>query len=532
MMKKMFFVLLILLPVLLFCQAYTDEENVPGDPFFEEDPVYPESAEFGMGGVVGAVTVDNITYSQIRLRPQIEVGKFGFGLDVDLLIDAAGNVRKEDWDEWQDYVNKIFFISYGRRKDPFYFKVGSIPDYTLGHGLIFEHYSNMLQYPSVKNVGGYFGINTAISGMGFEVYTHNIHQNEILALRAHANPLGLMEVPLLEKLKIGVNLGIDRNQYGKYDDKDGDNIPDVYDKFPNNSSHWLDTDDDGIADNVDLDINGNGSMDHPSLNPYVESSFPGIAINYPDYPFDNDVTPDLAEAYPDADEIMVYSLDYQLPLIDTGTFFLDNYGEVAMIDGYGSGVIFPGFSSKFLIFDAKLEFRNFGSKFLPGYFDRLYDEQRSQVKYLDWDEDGRKHWSLVTKESMLNEIDPSLGWFGFLRANLYDTVFLKVAFQDMYGDDSFMGKSLWGSVTVNPRITPKLKEATIYYSQTNVNYINFKYPRNFNAHVLGRLVYSISENTDLVGRYSEYYNDLNSDGIIKGKDEVLEVITFGVEFTF
>jgi hypothetical protein len=531
-MKKLALVVLVLLPLMLFCQVYTDDANVPGDPFFEEEPIYPDSAQYGMGGVVGAVTVGNITYSQVRLRPEIKLGKFGFGLDIDMLIDSEGKIRKADWDEWQDYINKIFYVSYAQKRDPFYFKVGCIPDYVLGHGLIFDHYSNMLRYPEVKNVGGYVGVNTDLSGLGFEAYTHNVHMNQIIALRGHLNPLGWTKTPFLSKFKIGANVGIDRNQYGKYEDKDGDNIPDVYDKFPNNSSQWLDTDDDGIPDNQDADLNGNGIIDDPSCNDFVQLNFPDIAEHYPFYHFEENVIPDSAEAYPDPDAISVYSIDYQIPLVDTETFFLDNYGEIATIDGYGSGVIFPGFSSKFLIFDAKLEFRNFGSKFLPGYFDRLYDEQRSEVKYQELDDLGRRHWSLLTKESSLDNVAPSLGWFGFLRANIYDVVFFKVAFQDMYGKDRFLGKSLWTSASLNPTMIPKLKEATIYYSQANVNYINFRYPRNFNANVLGRVVYSLSENTNLVGRYSEHYNDLNEDGIIKGKDEILEVFTFGVEFNF
>jgi hypothetical protein len=468
----------------------------------------------------------------VRLLPQINVGKLGFGLDVDLLIDSEGQVRKEDWDTWEDYVNKIYFISWARRKDPFYFKVGCIPDYTLGHGLIFDHYSNMLRYPEVKNVGAYVGINTPYSGLGFEAYTHNIHQNEILAGRVSVNPLALLEIPLLEKLKISANVGIDRNQYGKYEDEDNDKIPDVYDKFPNDANHWLDTDNDGIPDGMDIDINGNGIIDHPDYNSYVAQWFPEIvAQNTTGYVFDTSVLRDTVQAYPKDDDVLVYSMDYQIPLVEGDFFSLANYGEIAMIDGYGSGVIFPGFSSKFLIFDAKLEFRNFGEQFLPGYFDRLYNNQRSYVQYLERPTGG-KEWSLATKEASLASIEPSLGWFGYLRANIYDMIYVKGAYQDMYGESTFLGKSLWASISVNPTMISKLKEATIYYSQTNVNYINFKYPRNNNSNVMGRLVYAISDNTNLVGRYSEIYSDLNGDGNIKGKDEVQEMFNFGVEFTF
>ncbi|MDD2229012.1 MAG: hypothetical protein PHY48_06340 [Candidatus Cloacimonetes bacterium] len=533
-MKKQLLFLLILLPLLCFAQVYTDSNNTPGDQSVEEDADYPDGAEMGMSGAIGTVMVGDELYSQVRLLPQINIGKFGFGLDVDLLIDGEGNVRKEDWDTWQDYVNKIYFISWGRRKDPFYFKVGSIPDYTLGHGLIFNHYSNMLCYPGIKNVGAYVGVNTPFSGLGFEAFTHNIHENEVLAGRVHINPLALLEIPLLEKLKIGVNMGIDRNQFGRFEDTDGDNIPDVYDKFPNDANSWLDTDNDGFADNVDLDINGNGVIDDPSINHYVAQQFPEIVADpsYLGYQFDTSVLPDTVQAYPKADEVTVYGLDYQIPLIETDLFYFDNYGEIAKIDGYGTGVIFPGFSSKFLIFDAKLEFRNFGDQFLPGYFDMLYNNQRSSVQYLERPSDGRREWSLTTKEATMGNVKSSLGWFSSLRANIYDKVFVKGAYQDMYGEGDFRGKSLWGSITVNPTFISNLKEATIYYSQTNVNYIDYRRLRNEDAYLLGRVSYALSDNTNLVGRYSEIYNDLNADGRIKGKDEVQTVLTFGVEFAF
>jgi hypothetical protein len=529
-MKKYLFLVLILLPVILFGQAGYGEISIPGDPMWEEESETTEGTHWGMGGAVGAVTIDNQTYSQIRLQPELQVWKFGLGLDIDLIIDAEGKVRKEDWDEWQDYVNKILFLRFAQRNDPFYFKVGSIPDYTLGNGLIFNHYSNMTLYPQVKNVGGYVGINTHLSGLGFEAYTHNLHKNEILAGRVHFQPLAVTNIPLLEKLRVGVNVGIDRDQYGKYEDKDGDNIPDVYDKFPKDKNRYLDTDNDGIADNDDIDIDGDNIFDDPSVNTFVRDHFTVIEVL--DYELDMDVKPDIATAYTEKDEVLVYSVDYQLPLIESERFNLIHYGEIAKIDGYGTGMIFPGFSSKFFIFDARLEFRNFGDQFLPGYFDRQYDQQRAQVRHIISDGNGNQIWYLTTKEETLKDVESSLGWFGYLRANLFNIVYAKIAYQDMYGKHNFLGKSLWASVTVCPSIVPKLKEASVCYAQSNVNYINFKYPRNENANILGRLVYSISDNANLVGSYREYYTDINNDGKIKGKDEIIETFTFGVEFWF
>ncbi|MDD2331664.1 MAG: hypothetical protein PHI68_03315 [Candidatus Cloacimonetes bacterium] len=531
-MKKYGLLVLLLLPLFLFCQMA------------EEDSEPTEGTNFGMSGAVGSITIGDQTYSQIRLMPEISVWKFGFGLDIDLLIDSEGNIREEDWDEAEDIINKIYYIRFAQRRDPFYFKVGSIPDYTLGHGLIFDGYSNTLRYPAVRNIGGYVGINTPFSGLGMEVFTHNIEKNEILAGRLHARPLELMDFPLLSKIRLGVNFGIDRDQYGKYEDKDGDGYPDAYDAFPDNELIWIDTDGDGFPDPplesgtpepgviYDIDVNGNGGIDHPDENTYVNQEFPGIATSSPDFPFNTGLHSDTADKLDKEKEVLVYSVDYELPLIETDMLALSHYAEYAMIQDYGNGIIFPGFAAKFFIFESQLEFRNFSDKFLPGYFNNLYDEQRSNVLYTTDPVTGARHYTLVTKDSQLDAIKASLGWFGSLRANIANIIFLKVAYQDMYGEDVITGKSIWGTLGLDPALVPRLKEAQVTYGQTDVPYISIKALRSPSAQINGRLAYGLSDSTYLVGNYSERYFDLDGNGEIKGKDEVVKSMTFGVEFQF
>lgn len=526
--------LLVILPLAFNAQSLNDNDMFPGDELWEEE-LYPtlESPQYGASGVVGAITLNGITYSQIRLRPELAFWKIGLGLDIDLLIDSNGKVRTEDWDDWQDIMGKIIYIRFADRKSPFYFKTGSIPDYTLGHGLIFDDFSNMLRYPQVKNIGGYVGINTNVAGLGFEVYTHNIFINEIVAGRLHSKPLQNLNLPWLSNIKIGVNAGIDRNQYGRYPDTDGDGYPDIYDKFPSDPNRWLDSDDDGIADNHDLDLNGNGVIDDPALNPAVETAFPGIGTAYPDYPFDNQLFPDVAQSYTTKKPLQIYSVDYELPFYESDVLTLSNYGEFAVIKDHGNGLIFPGFGAKFMFFDAKMEFRNFSSGFLPGYFDNLYEAKRSEVVYDQPDPvTGQRLYYLTTKDTILDSVTPTLGWFGFVRANIYDVAFLKLAFQDMYGKNMVAGKSLWIKLGSAPKVIPKLQEASIYYSQTNVDYIDLTSLRNSQAKLEGRLTYSIADNANLIGKYTERYTDLNNDGRIRGRNEIVELLSFGVEFTF
>ncbi len=527
-MQKCCLILMLILPLMAWAQGMP--QTIPGDPGMEDEYADHEGFGYGMTGMVGSISMDGESYSQVRLRPEMAIGKFGFGLDIDMLFDANGKIVSDNWQDWRDYLNKIYFIRFAGRQDPFYFKVGCIPSYTLGHGLIFDHYSNVLRYPSEKNVGGYVGVNTPFSGTGLEIFTHNIHRNEILAARLHADPFHYTKVPFLQSIKLGVNIGTDRNQHSKYPDRDGDGIPDVYDGFPDDPNFWLDTDGDGIPDEQDVDIDGDGLVDHPDLNDYVADTFPNITDGADPDDFDYSVISDRAVAYNRWKNIKVFSIDYQIPIVESFVFSLDHYGEYAKIQKYGDGIIFPGFSTRFAIFNAKFEFRSFSDQFLPGYFDRLYDEQRSKIRITQSGE--QRVYDLVTKEQFLKEAKSSLGWFAYLSANVLDIGYIKVAYQDMYGKEMNTGKGLWANITANPHNVLNLKQAGISYSQTHVPYVDFLNPRNANAAVSGQIVYSLSPNADLIGRYSEIYNDVNQDGKIKGDAEVISSFAFGVEFIF
>jgi hypothetical protein len=80
-----------------------------------------------MGGSFGTLMVGDHTYTQIRLMPELVIGKVGIGLDVDILIDEDGNWRKEDWDHFDDYLKKVYYVRYGHRGDPFYGRIGGSP---------------------------------------------------------------------------------------------------------------------------------------------------------------------------------------------------------------------------------------------------------------------------------------------------------------------------------------------------------------------------------------------------------------------
>ncbi|MFO8145042.1 MAG: hypothetical protein R6T89_04885 [Candidatus Syntrophosphaera sp.] len=533
-MSRYWIVILLIFPVLITAQSLNDDYMFPGDETWQ-DPVYDiiDHPEYSLGGMLGTIMIDGTTYTQFRLRPEVAIWKLGLGMDIDLLFDGDGKLRRKGWESWEDILGKLFYLRFADRSDSLYFKIGCIPDYTLEHGFIFDDYSNMLRYPNEKPIGGYFGINTNSYGFAFEVYTHDISRNDIFAGRASLNPLQSTNIPLVKNITVGANFGGDRNPQGKYPDQDGDGYPDVYDKFPDDPLFWLDTDDDGTPDSQDLDLNGNSILDHPDLNPYVDEVFPGIAENYPDYPFDTAVYPDSAAQYAENEPMYIYSFDYGLPIVENDVFSLLHYGEYAVMKDHGRGLIFPGLASRFMMFDAKVELRALGSEFIPGYFDNLYDEQRCQVVHRSLDEEnGRMIYYLETKDAILEDVDFGWGWFGYLKANVTDIGHIKAAYQDMFGGRRSRGKSLWCKITAMPAKLPKLKEASLYYAQTNVDRIDLKEFRNVNSQLSGRLVYGYNEYYSLVCKYTEYYTDLNSDGKIRGEDEVVESIILGIDFQF
>lgn len=500
-MKKLLILFLLLTPLLIFAQ--NDAQNASSEEGFQ------------MGGSAGSMTIDGETYTRVRLNPEFSIWKFGVGLDFDFLITPDGGIREEDWDEGKDYINKILYLRYAHRGDPFYAKVGSFPTYSIANGLIMNDYTNMLQFPETRKIGGYFGVNTPFSGLGLELFTADFAENDIIAGRAHIKPFEYSQVPLLDNLEFGVTVAMDVDQLNKFNDEDGDDVPDVFDAFEDDADYSVDTDNDGFPDELDYDADGDNLIDNPNDGSDWWANLPGDMQ-------DHETILDEARIYGDEDEVVIVGSDYRLPIITYDYFSLYHYAEFAKIVDYGQGFIFPGFGAKVAIFDINLEGRRFEDEFVPGYFDNLYDDQRA---YVVGDE-------IVTKESLLEFVNASTGWYGSVTTNIANMLYFDLAYQDMYGEDVTTGKSLWAGLRADTNMIPKIKEASITYSQANKSYINFKYFRNANAVVNGKISYELGPKSYLVGNYKERYTDINGDKKIKGDDEIQKTFGFGVEFKF
>ncbi|MFC1567050.1 hypothetical protein ACFL4A_04330 [bacterium] len=172
------------------------------------------AAPFQMDGAMGTVVLtddqgNQTMYSQLSLRPQINLGKLGVGLDLFFYFDENGYLREEDWDDASKIPEKILYIKYAEKGDPFYFHIGGMKEYILGHGIIFNNYSNLILYPDLRKIALAVDVNAGY--FGFETITSNIKRAEVLGGRFYYRPLHKYSFPFFRKLGVGISAGTDVN---------------------------------------------------------------------------------------------------------------------------------------------------------------------------------------------------------------------------------------------------------------------------------------------------------------------------------
>ena len=396
-------------------------------------------------------------------------------------------------------------------------RIGGFNGYTLGYGLVMNGYSNMLRYPQERKIGLQVGGMLPYKSFTIEAFTANLTTNDILAGRVTAVPLEESGIPYLQRIRLGATIATDLNQYNGLIDSDNDGYANVFDDFPFDSN-W--------HNEVDYNV----EYWREVYTEIVEHN--GVAYNdslFNEWFYGEEFIIERSRnrsisALGD-DAVAVFGLDYALPLIESKALSLTHYGELAKIADHNMGFIFPGFWAQFMIFDANLEFRYYQDDFEPAFFNNLYDENRVYVV------ETADTAYVVTKEEAIAFNNQQRGWYGSVITNIFNTLFLKIAYEDMYGRDVENGKSLWGSVWLEQKLIPKLSVARLDYSQTRVKSILSDW-RTPSSMIEGRLGYALSPNTSLVGKYQERYVDLNGNGKIGGEEETIKAMTFGVEFSF
>lgn len=186
--------------------------------FFNQE----ENSGSFMGGF-GLTVIDDQSYVTINMRPDLSIGKFGLGLNINLLYNTEnGAIRHEDWDESYDWARLIRYVRYGHKRDKFYTKIGTLDYARLGHGFLMNYYTNEASYDQRK-IGLALDMDFGLAG--FETVTNNLGRFEIFGMRGYVRPLqyALENIPIIKNLTFGLTYVTDIDPDGSRDTNDGFN---------------------------------------------------------------------------------------------------------------------------------------------------------------------------------------------------------------------------------------------------------------------------------------------------------------------
>ena len=472
-------------------------------PSTEQEPKPSAKKPLNLGLGVGSATIDGVIYNQVALRPELSFGKLGIGLDLVMYIDNEGGIRKDEWDEASDFIDKFLFIRWGQKSDPFWFKWGSLNNVTIGYGGLLAGYSNMMEFPSVRKVG----INTGVSfgNFGTELFLSNMKDfsrgGTLMGLR------GTYKLSDAIPLTFGLNFIMDMNQFSGLKDVDGDTYPDMFDDFPTDKDYWNDTDGDGIADvnggtkepenGWDIDGDGDNIIDSADSDLTLKST-----------PFslkDNKAT------------AQGFAFDLGYPILRGKSLSLEAYMEFNKLifpavagDAYysrkamgGTGITVPGVrASLFSFLNVSFEYRIKQGFFAPQFFDGSYDLSRVVAEF---SEDG----TVIRTKDQVVLVDSSntSGMYGSASADLFNLVSFSASYASMKGEGDVEFNSFNAMFDINAENIPKLSVAQAYYLRNNdKNPFDFSNP-TINTIFGYKVGYEVSKGVSLIWDFRQYYRD-------------------------
>jgi len=410
-------------------------------------------AKSGTTGSIGTVTINGEVYNQLSLRPEIPIGKLGLGLDVYLYFNDKG-MYWESWDfssggaAYRTIIDKIYYLRWGQPGENLYFKAGALPSVTLGQGILVNNYSNIMEYPQVRQIG--FDFKAKIAGVGIELIHSNFKEVSpgVIGMRS--------SLGILPKLSAGISYVTDMDQNAGLKDSDGDTYPDYYDFYPDDSLHY-----DGLADAED---------DWEVLQPYLKDD-----ANFDDWFEDSKYYNEYDPANATKDPMsgvavdLTYSLSNKITLYSQ---FAQLIGEVSLsdsIESLGWGLVPIGVRTKLGPVDILAEYRMNSRRFVFNYWDRAYDVSRVTLN---------NSGDVTTKESKLYQYGKLSGFYAQARMDVMNLLNLSIGYQNMNGEiwdttatvytEGESNQTFLTLIGINPSLIPKVGKAEAFYQQSNV----------------------------------------------------------------
>ncbi|MFA6742736.1 MAG: FecR family protein [Candidatus Neomarinimicrobiota bacterium] len=498
----------------------TGKMGEPEEPLEEEGAPKGEGAKkarpFGMGLGLGSVTIDGKIYNQIALRPEFRLGKLGVRLDIAFYMDEDGNIRENEWDEFSDYLDKIYYVRWGQQGDPFFAKAGALDDVSMGYGILLNGYSNTTEYPQVRKVG----VHTGMQGdkMGWEAFMANVKEITgpgLMAGRFTYKPIS--SLPLV----LGTTVVADVYPYKGLPDADEDDVADALDLYP-------DADDNKVLDTLKT----NFSLTQRDFLRNSGFNIPNETI------VQNGIT-----RLSDYDRLLhgAISVDAGIPILNKKFLSLLVYGQAAtFIPVEDSALVFsngtytreaftPGFGfaipgvkiGLFKIANLTVEYRYAGKNFMFNYFDKAYDYERVQIRDNE----------IYTKQQMALMQEQMQGVYGAFNVNILNYIILGSYYQHMFAKTTEM-KSFMATASLPKGKIPKLADAVAFYQRNNdENPFEFKKPSENT--ILGyKIGFELGGGAIIYYKFQRTYRDFDGNGTIDPKKEAISLTTIETGFSF
>ena len=154
---------------------------------------------------LGLTSINGDSFLRFQLRPEIDLGKVGFGLDVVLLYNFSADEEEptilaedgETWDGISSLLRTVRYVRYGHLSEPFYARFGALDYVTIGHGFIMSGYSN-------HDRRG-LRLNLSTKTEGIEILINNLGTPTVFGGRMFVRPLQKEGggMPILNSLEFG-----------------------------------------------------------------------------------------------------------------------------------------------------------------------------------------------------------------------------------------------------------------------------------------------------------------------------------------
>lgn len=450
--------------------------------------------------LLGATTLDGSNYQQIGFRLDLPLGKLGFGLDIQLLIDEEGSIREEDWDEAEDYLDLIYYIRWDKKGAPFYAKVGGLDFTYLGYNDIVNGYTNMINYPDLKRLGMEMSLKTEmIEGEFFlNDLKEGFEKNPSVVYGAR------VAYRILGGIAMGATIAGDLNEFNGLRDADGDDYADEVDRYPYN---------DALATEYEYYVESRG-ISEAAFNEFV-------AIGE----YDGTRRADIDRKSDLESSLTIWGLDIGYPIIDGETIKVDLYAAYSNIVDYGWGITAPGFRvsvGDFFSFTAEYKIQS--KEFMFGYFNNTYELERAY--YVNESGTLKPH---TRQERLLAITDDMQGYLVGARFDMGDLISFDAQYQDMSGDTVEDINSLTGEVVVNDGAYSIFPTVRGYYVQNNVeDFDEWRTESTIAGYVLEFAVGDVTMGID----HQFTFEDMNGNGLIDGDDETIRTISLFARIVF